>query len=563
MTSRMVIFLLFCYACVTSSQCEKVSFTSKNFINILRWDAAEPKFPGETVRYSVLYSSAIDTDEEIFQMKAECQNITEQWCDLTQETPAVYDVDYRAKVMVGNSDYGQTRRFRPIAETVLGAPIVSHNINRTDLHVTVQLPLGPNNESITEIFRKNKVGPSEALAVYNLIITEPVMAAQELESTSGHFVVSLKGEQMKYCGYVVYKPAKEWGRPLSENTSFCVTRPAHSEGPWTILSVLSVNVLAAVALVTVFCVKRYVTDVKKIPPKSLVFKPQLSDSHKVIINPEEDNNVSKLEISTINEKTEYAKIQRTAPVSFVGDGEYGHSNKILSWPENAFDRAVGAHSPGLHYHCDSAGSSVIYGGVAFAENGECHQLQTDQAQENTSWISSKEGLVKSGSLLPSLQTITLSNVEFYENSEAQPLLLQTQRNSEGHLMLSVQGKAPFSETTDSTVCPQRKPLLSYLTVASDKVSNSLHSLDSSMCSDFGSDENTLPTPTQDYSNGPYLTQPHFTNFSPDSPSSLSCDSGTYDTPYKQNGMSSIISGTSNINYAWTWSGHKEKSKEAD
>ncbi|XP_033837672.1 interferon lambda receptor 1 [Periophthalmus magnuspinnatus] len=555
MRPRMVIFLLFCYASVTSGQGEKVAFTSRNFINILTWEPAEPRFPGEKVQYSVLYSAS-DKEKEVFQIKAECQNITELSCDLTDETPAVYDVHYRAKVLVGDSDYGQTRRFRPVAETVLGAPILSHNISRASLHVNVKLPLGRNNESISDIFKKNIKGPSGDFAVYHLIITKPLKATQEIENTSGHFVVNLKDDQMQYCGYVEYKPAVEWGRPRSEKASFCTTQPGPFWMPWIILSVA---VLVAVLLVAVCCVKRYVTHVKKTWPQSLGFKEQSSDSHEAIMKPEEAHNISKLEISVcLSEKIEYANIHMMPPVLSVRDG---HSNKILSWTENSFDRGVGVHGRVLRYPDTSTESSVNYGGVVVEENGDFHQLQTDQAWKNAQWISSKEGLVESG---PSPKTIPLSNVNIYENGETQPLLLQTQRDSEGQLMLSLQ--APFSGTTDTLVSLQRKPLLSYLTVSSDKGSNfvSLHSLDSSDCSDFGSDENTLPTPTQDYGNSHYLpTQPDFTHFSPDSQSSLSCDSGTYDTPYKQNWMPSISNGTSTTNYAWTWSGLKEESKEAD
>ncbi|KAK7887068.1 hypothetical protein WMY93_026689 [Mugilogobius chulae] len=361
MRSRMVIFLLFCYACVISGQ-ENVFFTSKNFINILRWNPAGPRFPGEKVRYNVLYS---DKDGGEFKRKAGCQNITELFCDLTAETPAVYDVHYRAKVEADDVDYGQTIKFKPVAETVLGAPILSHSINSTSLNIVV----------------------------YSLTITKPQEAAQTTESRSGHFVVNLKNAQREYCGYVEYKPAVEWGRPLSESTSFCVTQPDHS---WLLWSILSVVALSVTVLMAACWAKHYVKPKSKKPlPSSLdIRKQRLSE---VIMDPMDDHNICKPEISTNK-----------------------HNEKHL-----------------IYRHLYVLSGKLVLSGYPTEKLG-----------------------------------------------------LKTKRNSDGLLTLpklSLQVKQPFSETTDTLLSLERKPLLSYLTVSSDKGSNfvSLHSLDSSGCSDSG------------------------------------------------------------------------------
>lgn len=41
--------------------------------------------------------------------------MTQLYCDLTAETPAVYDVHYRAQVFADGSNHGQTKDFKPVA----------------------------------------------------------------------------------------------------------------------------------------------------------------------------------------------------------------------------------------------------------------------------------------------------------------------------------------------------------------------------------------------------------------------------------------------------------------
>ncbi|KAK7887069.1 hypothetical protein WMY93_026690 [Mugilogobius chulae] len=263
------------------------------------------------------FPQQVDKDGGEFKRKAGCQNITELFCDLTAETPAVYDVHYRAKVEADDVDYGQTIKFKPVAETVLGAPILSHSINSTSLSVDVELPL------------------------------------DTTESRSGHFVVNLKNAQREYCGYVEYKPAVEWGRPLSESTSFCVTQPDHS---WLLWSILSVVALSVTVLVAACWAKHYVKPKSKKPlPSSLDIRKQpLSE---VIMDPMDDHNICEPEISTNKHKEETPYL----------------SSPVRPCLENS--------SSG-----ESTESSVIYGGVALQENEDLQQLPIDPVQ----WISNGE-----------------------------------------------------------------------------------------------------------------------------------------------------------------------------
>lgn len=508
-----VVFLLFCYACVTSGK-GNVIFASKNFHNILRWDAASPRIPGETVQYRVFYG-VIDNEE--FKEKAECQYITEEFCDLTDETPPDHDTYYRAKVVTSDGSlHGISGKFKPIAETVLGAPTLFKYTSKTSLRLDVMLPVGPHNEHIQDIFNKNHKGPSEERIRYTLVITEPLWAVQELKNTSGHFHVSLKNNT-KYCGYVVYTPLHELGRPVSEQAHFCATPSGDSWMvlPWLLLSAV---VVAAVVLVAVCFAKRYVKDEVKnfklpLSLESTIHPPQ------PLPYAQKDPNISKLEMPTESEQTGYAKIQFPPNVWSAGDGGYGHKNTIfVPWKEDSSLDSGGLHGPRSRALDDSGQSSEIYGAVA-VNVVSAEENEEDQTDGN-----------KSGQLL--------SSVDISDKKEAQPLFLQTRKNSEGQLMLSFQVPQTFTATAEELDPCERKPLLSYLIVSSDKGSNfvSLHSLESSECSDSGLDENTLPTPTQDCDlvNQYLPTQLDLTHFSPSVQSPLSSDSITHNSAYQPN-----------------------------
>lgn len=522
----MVVFLLFCYACVTSGK-GNVIFSSRNFHNILKWDAASPRVPGETVQYRVFYG-IIDNEE--FEEKAECQNITVQLCDLTEETPADHDTYYRAKVLMSDGSlHGTSGKFKPIAETVLGAPTLSTYTSRTSLHMDVTLPVGPDNEPIQDIFRRNHKGPSEATIVYTLVITEPLSAAREIKNTSGHFDISLKNKT-EYCGYVVYTPVHELGRPVSEQAPFCATPQGDSPMvlPWLLLIAV---VVAAVVLVAACFAKRYVKDVKnfKLPlsMESTIHPPQ------PILYAQKDPNISKLEIPAGSEVIQYAKIKFPPIVSPAGDGGYGHKNTIfMPGKEDSSLDSGGLHNPRSRALDDSGQSSEIYGAVAVnlvnVEESEEHQRQLNQTYRNNTLLVESEHL--------------LSSVDISDKTEAQPLVLQTRKNSEGQLMLSFEVPQTFTGTEEERVPFQRKLRLSDI-FSSDKASNfpSLHSLESSECSDSGLDESTLPTPTQDCDLvSQYLpTQLDLTHFRPSSQSPLSCESITHNSAYQPNWIPSF------------------------
>ncbi|KAF7655797.1 hypothetical protein LDENG_00050870 [Lucifuga dentata] len=311
MWSMKVILLLCCYACLSTSH-ERIYFKSRNFYNVLHWDPIQHDLSGEQVLYTVQYWSDI-TDHQPFQTKMECQNITALFCDLTAETPSVSDIHYKAQVFANGHNHGRTNTFKPIAQTILGRPSVLTETTVSALHVKVKLPLGPNNISIADIFNSTKSWLSKPLTYYILNITHPKWAAQVNTSTTGQFDVTLKNNNTKYCGYVVYKPGFEWGRPPSEKTSFCFKL---QDGPWRILPWLLITavLLLVIVIIVGVCKCCYAETEAKSMPQSLQ-KGMFNILPPVLQSPDENLFISTLEFCPETEQTVYSMIQVKPKVS--------------------------------------------------------------------------------------------------------------------------------------------------------------------------------------------------------------------------------------------------------
>ncbi|XP_077578018.1 interferon lambda receptor 1 isoform X2 [Stigmatopora nigra] len=217
---KVIILLLFCYACL-STHVEKVWFESKNFINMLRWKAAMTSLPEQKVLYTVQYWRF---DHLETYSKTECHNITALECDLTAETPPHPDTQYYAKVYANGQDYGNTSRFNPITDTILGQPSLDISVTSASLRIHATLPLGPNGASVADIISRMR-GVNCSIR-YTFKITNPKRPALEVVYPTAHFVISSATHPTNYCGYVLYTPLCERGRLVSENTTFCATPTA-------------------------------------------------------------------------------------------------------------------------------------------------------------------------------------------------------------------------------------------------------------------------------------------------------------------------------------------------
>lgn len=525
-----VILFFFCCdssACLSTGNAT-VQFVSKNFYNVLHWDPAKADFPGQKLLYTVKYRS--DVEEQPYQIKKDCQNIIDLYCDLTTETPLVQDVSYSAKVLVNGRSHGSTIRFKPSEHTILGRPILFTSTSELSLFVNVTLPLGPKKVSIADIIINNRIVPSTTRIIYTLNLRHPDWTVQTFENWTGQFHINLQ-KWGNYCGTVIYAPSAHWGRPSSEMASFCETL---SDSPWMVLRwiLMSVAVLVALVIVSVVCACKYVKGGK---PKSMTQELITTlGNPKILQEPDKNLVISPVEICPQRDEIFYAKIQMNTNGPSVRSGGYS--------PQDIPCRDT------------STQSSDNYGAVAVQvppeENEDFQQAVTEHRETSHPPVSP---------LLP--------DGDSCDSNPAGKLLIHTVRDISGKLVLPLFNFQLQSSNGDtvSPAYPERKPLLSDLTDSKDESSlASLASLDSSEWSDSGCDDST-PTPlycnTHSFPSQPAV--PDSDKICQITPSS----DATFESTYQQNWMPELFCGPSTIdscirtNYMWTCTGSKMEPHE--
>ncbi|XP_076016984.1 interferon lambda receptor 1 isoform X2 [Genypterus blacodes] len=563
---KVILLLLCCYACLSTSH-RRPYFISRNFHNVLHWEPLKSVHPGEQVLYTVQYCS--DATKQLYQPKAECTNITTQSCDLTAETPSVTYVRYMAQVLANGRGHGRTIAFKPIADTVLGQPKVSIHSTVSSLQVNVTLPLGPHNISIADIFNSTKSHLSKPLTEYFLYITHPKWAAQVNKSTSGQFDIKLKNNDTKYCGYVVYKPNFEHGRPLSENSSFCfmLQDPPRNLLPWLLMGACF---LAVLALTSVVCMCCYVRGGKeKSAPISLVATFSIPPS--VSQPPDKNICISKAEFCSQTDQTVYSTIRVKPSVPSVTLGGYSPQDTVPA-PPGGFHSSNGAHSS-ASCQDTSMQSLASYAQVHIpADEEDNFQQDADEESDGVDLslppVPGQSRWDQGDTKLASYSAPQLPDLNC---NKAGPLLLNTVRDPNGQLMLPTL----FIELQNSTVSPSDQEGKSLLSDLMDPRKgppslSSLHSLEDSGWSDSGCDQSTGNTPTQLYCNSHFSsTQPLLPSFHVGSGSTGSTDE-TLGPGYKQNWMPAIYFGKApgnslehgRTNPHWTWTDPK-KQEEAE
>lgn len=541
---RVIILLLFCYACLSANN-RGVRFISKNFNNVLHWDPAEPASENDT--YSVRYWS--DDGEQPFEKKKACQNTTALFCDLTNGTRSLPDVHYFAEVLVNGRFHGTIdRRFKPIADTSLGPPILSNRTTATSVLVEATLPSGPNGVPIADIIARSKTRPSENAVAYFLKITKPEWAAHDYKTTgnqTGQFTINLRNNQTQYCGFVVYEPnCPAKGLQESEKAFFCVKLqgdpPKHL--PWLLLSAALLVVLIITSGV---CMCNYVKAGNKGMPKHFVFT--ASPLPRVLESVDGNLSISRLVVCDKrddNERTTYTKILERPNVPPFKDG--GYSPQDQAWPASIGSSVgTGAHSLTPNAEATSSQSSEIYSELAVQVPPE-EQVTAHNRGNSSSGESWDEGLELISRGVPPLPDPGL-----WDSDPVGQLMLHTERDKTGKLVLT---KPFLFDPIEST---REGPLLA-----------SLHFSDGSEWSDSGCDS-TLNTPTQPYCNIHYSpSQPVDPNFHQGSQNTLLSNDATSESGYKQNWMPAIPGNLSSCgyrrtNFPQTWIDLKEEEEEGE
>lgn len=546
---NIMMLLFFCFESSTGNV--TVQFNSRNFHNILHWDPAKSDFPGQRLLYSVKYRS--DDSDQSYKIKDECQNITALYCDLTAETPSVYDVYYQAKVLVNGRTHGSTKtRFKPSEHTILGPPILSTSTTESSLFVNATLPVGPNGVSIADIIINGRKVPSETKFIYILNLNYPDGAAMHVESHSGQFIIDLK-KKSYYCGTVIYKPSSNWGRPSSESASFCVTLP---ENPWLLLRWLLLSAAAVVALVIVsaVCTCKYVKGGKSKSMTQALKEATASGAPKILQDPDKNLVISQVEVCPHMDETVYAKIQMNKNGSSVRNGGYSPQDiPFPPWQDHTGSSVDTRTRRTPNPEDTSAQSSDIYSSVAVLpkEDNDIQQVVTERGEVVHHLIAR--------------DARPLPDADSCDSNPHGKLLLHTVRDINGQLVLPLLNFQLQSSNSDA-ICPsnqERKPLLSDLIPSKDESSlASLLSLNSSEWSDSGCDDSTATTPTHSYCNTHFPpSQPLIPDSDKECETTLSSDV-SFESGYKENWMPklcnepSIIDSCRRTGYMWTCNGSK-------
>ncbi|XP_062996112.1 interleukin-22 receptor subunit alpha-1 [Elgaria multicarinata webbii] len=139
---------------------QQAAFLSTNFENIFTWQSGKETLPGTV--YDVQYKKYGDA----WQNKSECQNITQRFCNLTQETEN-FTERYHARVraIVHNccvSDWAMSMRFCPREDTNIGKPEVKCTPSFQSIKFFIQPPYTPlrdeDNQTLTVVDVFNQFG---------------------------------------------------------------------------------------------------------------------------------------------------------------------------------------------------------------------------------------------------------------------------------------------------------------------------------------------------------------------------------------------------------------------
>ncbi|KAM4695255.1 interleukin-20 receptor subunit alpha-like isoform 2-T2 [Discoglossus pictus] len=327
----LLLFLLLPQAHSAKSICTipkpgNVHFSSINMHNVVKW--LPLNISGE-VRYTVKYK---EYGEDKWIENSGCTQITNTWCDLSNET-SNYKRQYYVKVIATQKDKKcskMTDRFYPYLDTKIGPPAVE--VQPGDKSISI-------NWSYPEIWKRHPTDDSLE-KIYKHIKPQIYIYNNKTKQTWHIYDLNIKtlDSNTTYCVNVtLYMPSVS---KSSEASVKCVTTPADRTSEEAV-KVLCYYIVPAVLIIftifaTSYCVYKYI-HVSKLK------QPQILNLHTIKIHNEiwVDANSVNINIINIEEDTCNLKMQETSISSeqnmknkseeemIVDGNEINHKNEIM------------------------------------------------------------------------------------------------------------------------------------------------------------------------------------------------------------------------------------------
>ncbi|XP_043939222.1 interleukin-22 receptor subunit alpha-1 [Protopterus annectens] len=245
-------------------------FYSIDFRNILLWNFSRDRHQSDTV-YNVQYKIY----GQPWFNKSECHKITEEYCDLTNETGDVSQ-EYFARVLAESRDgilYWKisSQRFSPRRDTHLGPPMISYTEGVTSVQLQIHPPLTPlisedgSQQSIENIYEKYK-------PEYHIVLK--VKGAKEKERDIKIRNKSIEISQLlpgtEYCGNVTIEV--ESLRKESKPKSFCFKTLQDRNWLFSVL-IACVFFIGMATAAAIYAVVKYIMKEPRMPKSLLNFLP--------------------------------------------------------------------------------------------------------------------------------------------------------------------------------------------------------------------------------------------------------------------------------------------------
>ncbi|XP_024059401.1 interleukin-22 receptor subunit alpha-1 isoform X1 [Terrapene carolina triunguis] len=242
------------------------AFSSTNFENIFKWESEADTPPGTV--YEVQYKRYGDED---WLQKSECQNITQPFCNLTNETENFRERYYaRVRAIVQNccsSDWVCSQRFYPREDTTIGKPEVKYVPSVRSIKFFIQPPYTPlRDEDGSQLTVEDIYSRFDTIDYHVMLFSQKTHQEWEKNENNKEFEVSNLNPDTAYNVTIYLKHLEKRSQPRV----FCVsTLP---DTTWLLYCVGGIT-FATGSLFVVVCyvIYKYIKQ-RTARPKSLDFR---------------------------------------------------------------------------------------------------------------------------------------------------------------------------------------------------------------------------------------------------------------------------------------------------